>query len=237
MSSTVPTFAVIVPVGPGDQNWLHLIEDLRALPEGTELCFSATAREPINFGDLIEGLSHLRVSWRISPPGRARQLNSGVNQTSAAWLWFIHGDSRLSQQAVGKVCGWLKEEHTRDLGYLDLEFTSDGPVWMKITAWGTWFRSRALGLPFGDQGLCLSRSFFLSLGGFNEKTLYGEDHLLIWRVRRAGGRVTWIGGKILTSARKYAKHGWLRTTALHLSLTVRQAIPQAYGLAKERLLR
>jgi rSAM/selenodomain-associated transferase 1 len=92
-----------------------------------------------------------------------------------------------------------------------------------------------LRLPFGDQGFCLSNEQFCRLGGFNESLQYGEDHDLIWRAHRAGISVKRVPAPIATSARKYRREGWLRTTGLHLWRTINQAAPQFLRLSKARV--
>jgi hypothetical protein len=87
-------------------------------------------------------------------------------------------------------------------------------------------RSRFLGLPFGDQGFCLSREHFQQIGRFDEHASYGEDHLLVWSARRQGILIRSVGASIATSARKYQAHGWLRMTLRNAWLTWRQAIPE-----------
>ncbi|HZF97242.1 MAG TPA: glycosyl transferase family 2, partial [Pseudoxanthomonas sp.] len=94
---------------------------------------------------------------------------------------------------------------------------------MALNALGAWFRSRCLGLPFGDQGLALPRALFERLGGFDESLRGGEDHDLVWRARRAGVPLQPARAPLYTSARKYAQRGWGATTAFHLRETWRQA--------------
>ena len=71
---------------------------------------------------------------------------------------------------------------------------------------------------------------FFSLGGFPEDAPYGEDHLLAWRAHQQGVPLRCTGARLRTSARKYGERGWLRTTARHVYLTYRQALPEAARL-------
>jgi hypothetical protein len=89
-------------------------------------------------------------------------------------------------------------------------------------------------MPFGDQGFCIRRRDWQALGGFPEAAPYGEDHLFVWKARRAGLPVRPLGLTLLTSARKYRDHGWLRTTARHFLLTYAQAWPQWLEQRRER---
>ena len=60
-------------------------------------------------------------------------------------------------------------------------------------------------------------------GGFDAQLRAGEDHALVWRARHDGLPLRRLAAPLYTSARKYAEHGWFRTTAWHLSATWRQA--------------
>ena len=113
------------------------------------------------------------------------------------------------------------------LGYFDLRFAADGPVAVHLNALGVRLRSRVLGLPFGDQGFFLPAATFARLGGFDPSLPHGEDHALVWAARRAGVPLVAAGAPLYTSARKYAEHGWLRTTVRHVRLTAVQAWHEA----------
>lgn len=90
--------------------------------------------------------------------------------------------------------------------------------------WGANLRARWLGVPFGDQGFVLRAAGFRALGGFDERASYSEDHLFVWTAREAGIPGP-VAGAVATSARKYARLGWARTTLLYWGLTFEQAWP------------
>lgn len=228
MADLIPSISIVIPVGPSDQSWIPLLDCLRSLPAEVEVCFVGTAPQDNSFADLIDKLlpTH-HVFWINSPPGRAKQMNMGASRTSGEWLWFLHADSLLTASTLQAVIDWCKQGKSSDLGFLDLRFAKDGPKWMWVNSAGVWFRSHYLKIPFGDQGLCLSRELFFKLGRFEERAAYGEDHLLVWKVRKAGGRIVGMGATIVTSSRKYRERGWLKTTLTHLYLTARQAFPNA----------
>jgi hypothetical protein len=118
------------------------------------------------------------------------------------------------------------------LGWFDLAFLEDGPRLVRLNAWGARLRSRVFGLPFGDQGLVLPAASFAALGGYDESVRYGEDHLLVWAAHAARLPVIPVGATLYTSARTYARNGWLLTTLCHWMLTLRQALPQWWRLRR-----
>ena len=81
-------------------------------------------------------------------------------------------------------------------------------------------------MPFGDQGLCIRKDLFQSIKGFREDLPYGEDHVLVWTARQWHIELQPVGAMLYTSARKYKKYGWVKTTLIHQYLWMKQALPE-----------
>lgn len=222
------TLSVIVPLARGEEEWRDLLADLVGLPPGTEVILVRADDVPLN---LPAGSEAVPLRQLASTPGRARQMNIGAQQARGHWLWFLHADSRLGTDAVGKLQAFVTE-HSAALGFFDLHFRDDGPRLTRLNAWGARVRSRCFHLPFGDQGLVLPKSLFVEIGGYDEHAPYGEDHLLVWAAHARGVPVLPIGAALRTSARRYATNGWLATTARHALLTLRQAVPAWWRLRR-----
>ncbi len=214
--------SVIIPVALDEREAHGLLEQLRGLRAGSEVVIvhaDATSLDAPEDWPISVDLRHYR-----SAPGRARQMNLGAQNARGHWLWFLHADSRLLPGTLPALRRFLATGE-QALGWFDLVFRPGGPPLMPLTAAGANLRARWLGLPFGDQGFILPATWFERLGRFREDAAYGEDHLLAWKARSAGLRVRRIGAPLATSARKYATHGWLKTTYRHVWLTLRQAVP------------
>lgn len=216
------SLSVVVPLAPGECEWQPLLVQLAALPAGSEVivvCADDVSRLPPPAWP-----ARLRYRACRSEPGRARQQNLGAHLASGDWLWFVHADSRLRADTLGSLQDFIVQGSAA-LGWFSLAFRHDGPRCTALNAVGANWRARWLGLPFGDQGLLLPRASFDALHGFDEQATYGEDHLLVWAARQAGLPLRHIPAVLETSARKYARHGWLRTTLRHWRLTAAQAWP------------
>ncbi|WP_310820722.1 hypothetical protein [Stratiformator vulcanicus] len=174
------------------------------------------------------------VEWIVTSPGRAVQQNAAAASSHSTFLLFLHADARLSDDGFERLLQCLRSDRAA-VWYFHLKFAADGPSANRLNAAGANFRSRWLGLPFGDQGLCLSRKSFEQLGRFDETAPYGEDHLLVWSAHRAALPVRAVPSTIETSARRYQDQGWLRTTTRHVSLTIRQALPEYAKLIARRV--
>ncbi len=76
------------------------------------------------------------------------------------------------------------------------------------------WRCRVLGLPYGDQGLLLSRAFYDSLGGFRPDLPLIEDVDLVRRIGRR--RLAALEATAVTSAARWRAAGWRRRSARNL---------------------
>lgn len=215
--------SIIIPLGPQEDQAGQLLDDLKILPVETEIIM-VTCDGAAQTGDG-------RVRWLTSAQGRAKQQNTGAAAAKGEFLWFLHGDSRVSPQVLAALENSVQKAPDA-LHYFHLKFKADGPPVMPLNEWGARFRSQILGLPFGDQGFCLSKKQFDHIGGFPEEVLYGEDHLLVWHARQAGIKLRCTGTALVTSARKYAHFGWTVLTLRYQWLWIKQALPELYKLMR-----
>ncbi len=196
-----------MPLASGERPNPGLLGVLDASAPGSELIISLADDAA------AEGLPAAAQIVRGSP-GRGRQLNRGAEQAEGRWLWFVHGDCRLEPGSVERVLAFARS-HDRAVGYARLRFLDDGPALTRLNALGANLRSRLLGLPYGDQGLCIPAGWFGQLGGFREDLRRGEDLDFVVRARAAGLKTRPMEMTIRTSARRYRKHGWFSTTFRH----------------------
>jgi glycosyltransferase involved in cell wall biosynthesis len=161
---------------------------------------------------LLNDLKQLNNQIIISAEGsRAKSLNVGAVKASDDFLWFLHADSRVSTENIFALEQALKKR-SNVLHYFDLAY--DGGHLTNSNSLGANIRSRLLGLPYGDQGFCISKNLFNKIGGYPENVPYGEDLLFIRLAKRAGIKLNRVPSKLFTSARKYKQHGWLKLTVL-----------------------
>lgn len=210
--------AIVIPVGPGDDSWRDLLPQL-AMIDASEIVVVSSDDQP-----LLDAAanSDARIRWLQAPRGRASQMNAGAAATTASWLWFLHADSKLDFGAPAAIQRHINGDDFQ-LGYFDLAFLRGAGALMRLNQIGVWLRCRLFGIPFGDQGLLISRRLFAAIHGFDESLAAAEDHALVWRSRAAGATLRPIGATLWTSARKYAQQGWWNTTRSHLCATFEQA--------------
>lgn len=139
--------------------------------------------------------------------GRARQMNAGARQTRGKWLLFLHADSLLPPDFYEQL------EQVFDGGAVGGAFKLrlDAPSFAaRIVEWGVFLRCRFCGLPYGDQALFVTREAFEQLGGFRELPIM-EDYDFVLRLRKLG-KIRLCNSSVVTSSRRWAALGYLRTT-------------------------
>lgn len=147
------------------------------------------------------------------PASRGGQLQRGVDVASGDWLLMLHADSRLPRGWTAPVAAQIEAGSP---AYFRLKFddSSLGAAW--VAGWAN-LRSRLFGLPYGDQGLLISRRDYDAVGGYPDSPLMEDVSI----VRRLRGRLVMLPLSMTTSAARYRRDGWLRRGARNLSLLAR----------------
>lgn len=225
-----PPVTIVIPVADGDREWLSLALDLTIIPASWDILLCGP--EPISRIEQ-QTLAYLRrfvrVRWLVSERSRAGKLNLGGDEALGSYVWFLHADSRVDFRCFDTLAARIARKDDALL-FFRLQFLADGPRRTRLNAWGARLRSEYLRIPFGDQGFVLSKALWQRLGRFREDVPYGEDHLLVWRAHQLGVAVEPLPAAIRSSARKYRDQGWRQTTARHVAITLRQALPELQQL-------
>lgn len=143
-----------------------------------------------------------------SARGRGEQLAEGAKATTGDWLLFLHADTRLGEGWQDCIRAFMDNPHYQQkAGVFRFYLDDPAPAARRIERMANW-RSQALGLPYGDQGLLISRSFYDSLGGFYPLPLMEDVNF----IRRIGKRnLVVLKADAITSAARYQQGGyWLR---------------------------
>jgi rSAM/selenodomain-associated transferase 2 len=146
--------------------------------------------------------------------GRGRQLAAGAAAGARPWLLFLHADTVLAAGWHAAVEAFIGQstDATR-VGHFRLRFDSRAHAARRVERLAAW-RCRTFGLPYGDQGLLISRQLYQRLGGFRPLPLM-EDVDLVRRIGRAS--LVALDADAVTSAERYERDGWLLRPLRNLS--------------------
>ncbi len=145
----------------------------------------------------------LGAIWVEGPRGRGGQIARGIAASGGAWLLLLHADSQLDPGWSETACRFVSRGSAQ-AGYFRMRFRAEGIAPRIVASWAH-LRSRAFGLPYGDQGLLLPRRLLDEVGGIPDLPLM-EDVAL---ARALKGRLVTLPAGISTSAERYERDGWI----------------------------
>src|ERR671933_816562 len=144
--------------------------------------------------------------------GRGAQLAAGAAVARWPWLLFLHADTVL-EEGWRREAGRFIERADRQGGEAAASFAfalddfGARARWLEAAAMA---RCKLFGLPYGDQGLLISRRLYERLGGFRPLPLM-EDVDLVRRIGRR--RLTLLRTRAVTSAARYRRDGYASRAA------------------------
>ena len=151
-----------------------------------------------------------------SARGRGIQCRAGALHAVSEWLFFLHADSLVPQEAGRRMLAFAANPAAQ-IGTFRVQFAEGGKL-LNALAWAA-SRADSVFTRFGDQGILIRRSFYESIGGFPPWPLF-EDVALFQRARKLT-RVHWLPGNVVTSARRFRAQGILRQRISNAVLILR----------------
>jgi rSAM/selenodomain-associated transferase 2 len=170
--------------------------------------------------------------------GRALQMNAGASAAHGDILLFLHADTRLPENADRLMLDAIARSG-RDFGQIwgRFDVRIDGGGLLVLIAIMMNTRSRLTGIATGDQAMFVTAAAFEAVGGFPAIALM-EDVALSARLKRNGWPLA-LRARVTASARRWRKHGTLRTVLLMWRLRLRfflgadpAKLARAYGYAE-----
>lgn len=205
MSDSIPRISVVIPVlneAPNIAAALGALQPLRI--RGHEIIVADGGSVDAT-PTIAESLADHVLSARS---GRAAQMNAGAAVGRGDALLFLHIDTRLPEGADALIAGALTE-HT--WGRFDVRIDSDHAL-LAVVGVMMNLRSRLTGIATGDQSMFMTRSAFERVKGFPNIALM-EDVAMSARLKEVGPPAC-LRGKVVTSGRRWEKHGVVSTIAL-----------------------
>ena len=144
-----------------------------------------------------------------APRGRAAQMNAGAGAARGQVLLFLHADTTLPPAADALIDAAIAAGAA--WGRFDVRIDARHPLLRLVERMMNW-RSRLSGIATGDQAIFVRHDIFTRLGGFPELPLM-EDIAFSKLLKRIA-RPACLRAQVLTSGRRWEKHGVLRTIVL-----------------------
>lgn len=172
-----PALSVVIPTLNEERSIATLLGDLRALAVRHEVIVVDGGSSDATVTVAAAAGARLIQSRR----GRGVQLGAGARAAAAPVLCFLHADVRLGADARRELAeiASLNAE-----GAYAFRFGIDARGWRyRFIEFGARLRTRLFTLPYGDQGLIVSRALYDAAGGYADLPLM-EDVALVDALRR-----------------------------------------------------
>lgn len=152
----------------------------------------------------IELVEQAEVNLISSEKGRAVQMNTAAAQAKGEVLYFIHADTLPPPSFCDDIERSLHSESHIGSYRLGFDKTS---LLLRINCFFT--RFQALCFRGGDQTLFVKRSFFESLGGYNDQLKIMEEYDFIKRAK-VETEFSIIPKSVKASSRKYENNNYFK---------------------------
>lgn len=200
MRSGLPAVSFVVPTFNEAGRLPALLKDLEAFL----LPFEVVVADGCSGDGTTARAAALGARVVTTPSGRGRQLREGAGAARAPVLCFLHADVRLDAAALSELGAAAGRG-----GAWALRLHIAAPGWRyRFVEWGANTRA-AMGMPYGDQGLLLSRALYDAVGGYHELPIM-EDVALVRALRQRGVRVRLLHAAASVSPRRWQQDGVLR---------------------------
>ncbi|MCF8200285.1 MAG: TIGR04283 family arsenosugar biosynthesis glycosyltransferase [Sulfuritalea sp.] len=201
-----PELSIVMPVL---NEATQIVDRLRALQTlratGVELIVAD--------GGSADDTAHLAMALAdrvvTAPRGRASQMNTGAAASQGRILLFLHADTCLPESAAQSVLAAIGEGSS--WGRFDVRINGAHALLRVVERMMNW-RSRITGIATGDQAIFVCRDIFQAMGGYADLPLM-EDIALTTRLRQLSPPAC-LREKVVTSGRRWEKHGVLPTILL-----------------------
>ncbi len=157
---------------------------------------------------LLATLSGARV-LHLSEANRGEQLRHGASRAHGDWLFFLHADSRLPENWFFILAELINSSNEGIAWFFEFKVLSKD-LSFRLLEFFVWLRSHFKKMPYGDQGLLISRKLYEEIGGYSSIHLM-EDIDLIERVNRKA-KLKSLGLPLYTNARRWAKKNMIMQT-------------------------
>jgi rSAM/selenodomain-associated transferase 2 len=142
------------------------------------------------------------------PKGRGAQLAAGAREAQCGWLLFLHADTVLDEdwtRSAERLIADAEAGSGREAAAFRFALDAEGPGARLLERFVA-LRCFLFAMPYGDQGLLISRLLYERLGGFEPLEIM-EDVNMVRRIGRR--RLRMLSARAVTSAERYRREGFV----------------------------
>lgn len=209
---SAPSISIIIPVLNEADHVAALLTDLRVRDRTSEVIVVDGGSDD----ETVARAKSYDCQVIQSARGRAEQMNRGAEVSAGDILVFLHVDTQLPDDFYEALDRFWTSAHA--WGRFDVRLDSDRPV-LRMVALMMNIRSRLTGICTGDQAIFVKHSVFDQIGGFAPIPLM-EDIEISKRLKSVSSPYC-ITSPVITSSRRWEKHGAIRTILLMWWLRLR----------------
>ncbi|MBT4888894.1 MAG: glycosyltransferase [Rhodospirillales bacterium] len=201
--------SIIIPTLNADVSLAATLEACKAIESETIVSDGGSTDQTC---EIAQSMGAKLIS---SKPNRGLQLRHGAENSNGDWLLFLHADCIPAQNWGTCVEDFINTKTNRyRAGVFQLKL-DDTTRQARRIEWWTGCRTRLLALPYGDQGLLISRAYYNGLGAYRPIPLM-EDVDIIRKIGRSGLCI--LPTHITTSAKRYQQDGYWKRPMRNLGL-------------------
>ncbi len=205
--------SIIIPTINEAERLPLLLADINSYPKQFELIVSDF--ESSDLTELIAKIGGAKIIHN-KEKGRGNQLNNGAAKASGEWLLFLHADSRLDPYWVSKVDRIINEDFNQAYAwFFDFKIEKKGFSWFLLES-TVFIRSYIFQMPYGDQGLLISKGLYSKIGGYKKIPIMEDVDINIRLNQKT--KLKRIGLSIQTSGRRYSRRNIIRNAIKNTNL-------------------
>ena len=145
--------------------------------------------------------------------GRGPQLILGAEHTATDWIFFLHSDTIIKKSNIIDINQFITNTlNNNKAASFKIKFNTNN-IWSNLLSKLVNIRSKYLKLPYGDQGLLISRSFYKNIGGYKNIPIMEDVEI----IRAIGFRnIKILNSYIITDAARFENQGWIYRPMINL---------------------
>ena len=161
----------------------------------------------------IEISKKYKIKIIKSVKGRGPQLVLGAENANTDWIFFLHSDSIINQNNIIDINKFITNTlNNNKAASFKIKFNTNN-IWSNLLSILVNIRSKYLKLPYGDQGLLISKSFYKNIGGYKNIPIMEDVEI----IRAIGFRnIKILNSYIITDAARFENQGWIYRPMINL---------------------